>query len=102
MAQDNDRLGSEDNRENLEHVRNVEENRQALEEQARRVDASAPDSTERPVEGVRVPGMGGEDTRQAEENVRNVRENLEASQEQARRVEASAPDDINRTGPQDR
>jgi hypothetical protein len=102
MTQDNDRLGSEDNRENLEHVRNVEENRDALAEQARRIEATAPEGTDRPVEGLRVPGMGGEDTTQAAENVRNVRENLDALQEQARRVEASAPDDINRTGPQDR
>ena len=96
----NDNYGSDDPRQAQEHVRNVQENRDALEDQARRVDASAPESTDRPVEGLHVDGMGGEDTRQAAENQRNVRENLEALQEQARRVEATTPDDINRTGPQ--
>jgi hypothetical protein len=96
----NDNIGSEDPRQAQEHMRNVQENRDALEEQARRVDASAPASTDRPIEGMRVDGMGGEDNTQAAENQRNVRENLEALQDQARRVDASAPDDINRTGPQ--
>ena len=98
----NDNQGSEDPREAREHVRNVQENREALEEQARRVEASAPDSTDRPVEGLHVDGMGGEDTRFAAENQRNVRENLEALQDQSRRVDATTPDDIERTGPQDR
>jgi hypothetical protein len=102
MAQENNnRGGSEDNSENLEHMRNVQENTEALQEQARRVEASAPESTDRPVEGVHVPGMGGEDNSRAAENQRNVQENTEALRDQARRVEASAPDDINRTGPQD-
>lgn len=103
MAQnDNDRTGSEDTTEARQHMRNVQENREALEEQARRVDASAPDSTDHPVEGVRVPGMGGEDNSRAVENQRNVQENLHALQDQSRRVDATTPDDINRTGPQDR
>jgi hypothetical protein len=97
----NDNIGSEDPRQAQEHVRNVQENRDALEDQARRVDATSPASTDRPVEGLHVDGMGGEDTRQAEENQRDVRENLEALQDQSRRVDATTPDDINRTGPQD-
>jgi hypothetical protein len=101
MAQDNNhRSGSEDNSQNLEHMRNVQENTDALAEQARRVEASAPDSTGRPVQGLHVPGAGGEDNRMAAENQRNVQENTEALRDQARRVEASAPDDISRTGPQ--
>jgi hypothetical protein len=102
MAQDNnnDRTGSEDATEARQHMRNVQENRDALEEQARRVDASAPDGTDRPVEGVHVRGMGGEDNSRAVENQRDVQENLRALQDQSRRVEASTPDDINRTGPQ--
>lgn len=101
MAQDNNnRSGSEDNSEALEHMRNVQENTDALAEQARRVEASAPDSTDRPVEGLHVPGAGGEDNRMAAENQRNVQENTEALRDQARRVDASTPDDINRTGPQ--
>lgn len=102
MGQDNRNVGSEDNRENLEHVRNVQENTEALADQARRVEASAPDTTDRPVEGLRVDGMGGEDSRMAAENQRSVQENTEALRDQARRVDATAPDDVNRTGPQDR
>ena len=101
MAQNDDRRGSEDNREALEHVRNVQENTDALAEQARRVEASAPESTDHPVKAHRVPGMGGEDTRRAEENQRNVEENLEALEAQARRVDATAPPETRRTGPQD-
>jgi hypothetical protein len=97
MAQDNDRRGSEDNSEALEHMRNVQENTEALRDENRRVEASAPESTDRPVEGVRVPGMGGEDNRMAAENQRRVQENTEALREQARRVDASAPDDVDRT-----
>ncbi|HEV3050082.1 MAG TPA: hypothetical protein VGX50_07230 [Longimicrobium sp.] len=93
---------SEDTTEAREHMRNVQENTEALADQARRVEASAPESTGRPVEGLRVDGMGGEDSRMAAENQRNVQENTEALREQARRVDASAPDDVNRTGSPDR
>jgi hypothetical protein len=102
MGQDNRNRGSEDNSENLEHMRNVQENTDALAEQARRVEATAPDSTDRPVEGLHVEGAGGEDNRMAAENQRNVQENTEALRDQARRVDATTPDDVNRTGPQDR
>jgi hypothetical protein len=104
MAQDNDqnRGAGEDASQAREHVRNAQENTEALADQARRVEASAPDSTDRPVEGFQVDGMGGEDNRMAAENQRNVQENTEALREQARRVDATAPDDVNRTGPQDR
>lgn len=101
MAQDNHRQGSEDNRENLEHMRNVQQNTDALADQARRVEASAPEGTDRPVEGLHVAGMGGEDTSQARENLRNVEQNRDALEAQSRRVDATTPDDINRTGPQD-
>ena len=97
----NDNHGSEDPRPAQEHARNAHENREALEEQARRVEASAPESTDRPVEGHHVDGMGGEDTRFAAENQRRVRENLEALQDQARRVDATTPDDVDRTGSAD-
>ena len=102
MAQENDRRASEDATEAREHMRNVQENTEALADQARRVEASAPESTSRPVEGVHVDGMGGEDNRMAAQNQRDVRENTEALREQARRVDATTPDDIDRTGPQDR
>lgn len=104
MAQDNGygRNAGEDPSEAREHVRNAQENTEALAGQARRVEATAPDSTNRPVEGFQVDGMGGEDTRMAAENQRNVQENTEALREQARRVDATTPDDVSRTGPQDR
>jgi hypothetical protein len=103
MGQDNrGDQGNEDTSEAREHMRNVRENTEALADEARRVEASAPDSTDRPVEGLHVDGMGGEDTRMAAENQRNVQENTDALREQARRVDATTPDDVNRTGPQDR
>jgi phosphomevalonate kinase len=104
MAQDNGgrRDASEDTSAAREHMRNVQENTQALADQAHRVDATAPAGTDRPVQGVQVDGIGGEDSRMAAENQREVRENTEALREQARRVEATTPDDVNRTGPQDR
>lgn len=100
MGQDN-RNANEDTTEAREHLRNVQENTEALADQNRRVEASAPDGTDRPVEGVRVDGMGGEDDRMAARNQRNVQENTGALREQARRVDATMPDDVNRTGPQD-
>lgn len=102
MAQENDRHASEDPTQAREHMRNVQENTDALADQARRVEASAPDSTHRPVEGVHVDGMGGEDNRMAAQNQRNVQENTDALREQARRVDATTPEDIHRTGSQDR
>jgi hypothetical protein len=61
MAQDNGGRfnASEDTSEAREHMRNVQENTEALADQARRVEATAPDTTDRPVEGLRVDGMGG-------------------------------------------
>ena len=81
--------GSEDTTRAREAVRRVEENRDALEESARRVAASAPDTTDRPVEGYTAEGYGGEDTTQAEENLREVQENTEALREHARKVDES-------------
>ena len=102
MAQDNRNDGSEDTSAAREHMRNVRENTEALAEEARRVEASAPESTDRPVEGTRGGRTPSEDSRMAAENQRNVRENTEALRDQARRVDATTPDDVNRTGPQDR
>ena len=81
--------GSEDTTRAREAVRKVEENRDALAEFARQVEASAPDTAARPVEGYTVEGAGGEDTTQAEENLRRVKENTEALREQARKIDAS-------------
>jgi hypothetical protein len=102
MAQNDRDVGNEDTSEAREHMRNVRENTEALAAEARRVDATAPASTDRPVQGLQVDGMGGEDTRMAAENQRSVQENTEALREQARRVDATTPDVVSRTGPQDR
>lgn len=97
MDQDRDQ-GSEDNRQAVEHVHNAQENRDALQEQARRVAATAPD-TDQPVNGFHADGMGGEDTTRAEENVRRAQENTAALREESRRVDATTPPDAGRTGP---
>jgi hypothetical protein len=47
MAQDNSRRGSEDTTRAVENVRNAQENREALEAQARRVEATTPDDINR-------------------------------------------------------
>jgi hypothetical protein len=93
MAQDNGGRGnaSEDTTEAREHMRNVRENTEALAAEARRVEATAPAGTDRPVQGTRTDGMGGEDNRMAAENQRNVQENTEALRDQARLVDATAP-----------
>jgi hypothetical protein len=44
------RTGSEDTSRAEEHVRNAEENRDALEAQARRTDATTGSETDRPIE----------------------------------------------------
>ena len=116
----NDSLGSEDNREALEHVRNAEENRDALEAQARRTEATTPDDVaDRPIQGSAATqgttgtsgttgsqgmsaagqGMSGtsgrtegsEDPSEAREHVHNAEENRDALEAQNRRVEETAP-----------
>ncbi|MBV9774136.1 MAG: hypothetical protein JO040_09320 [Gemmatimonadetes bacterium] len=98
--------GSEDNTENVRHVQDAQQNRDALEAQARRTDATAPEATSHPVQGLSNRGSGGsgttgsEDNTQAMRNVQNAEANTEALQAESRRVEATTPPDINRTGPQ--
>ena len=114
-----DRTGSEDTSRAEEHVRNVEENRDALEAQARRTEATTSGETDRPIEGSRPAQSGGldatgttrggtdtdlgasggtgrtsEDTSEAEANVREVERNREALEAQHRRVESTTPPDI--------
>lgn len=98
MDQDDER-GSEESREARQHVRNAHENAEALAEQARRVQASAPEGTGRPVQGLHVPGTGGEDDTRAAAHQRQARENADAMEEQARRTETGTPDDTDGTGP---
>jgi hypothetical protein len=104
--------GNEDTSQAREHVHAAEENRDALEAQSRRTEATAPDSVNTPIGGGSQNASGGgqggmnaagasrgnDDPSQARENLRNAEENRDALAEQNRRVEASAPDDID-TGP---
>ena len=106
---DQDRSGSEDTSRAEEHVRNAEENRDALEAQARRTEATTSGETGRPVEGIR-PGASGtsarggmsaegagrtsEDTSEAEANVREAERNREALEAQHSRVERTTPPDV--------
>lgn len=106
--------GSEDTSEAREHVRNVEENRDALEAQNRRVEATAPPEVHSPVNGggtggrtggMSATGIGGsgnrtgtdthalEDTSSAREHAHNAEENRDALEAQSRRVEATAPEE---------
>jgi cell division septum initiation protein DivIVA len=103
------RTGSEDTSRAEEHVRNAEENRDALEAQARRTEATTGSETDQPVEGSRsmdtgggtltsggmtagAPGRTSEDTSEAEANVREAERNRDALEAQARRVERTTPD----------
>ena len=108
---DQDRTGSEDTSRAEEHVRNAEENRDALEAQARRTEATTSGETDRPIEGTR-PGAsdttvrGGlsaegagrttEDTSEAEANVREAERNRDALEAQSDRVERTTADETDR------
>ena len=113
---------NEDTSAAREHVQAAEENRDALEAQNRRTEATTPESVNTPIgEGrgnagggtsgggqggmnatggtnVTGSGRGNDDPSQARENVRSAEENRDALAAQNRRVEASAPDDVD-TGP---
>jgi hypothetical protein len=119
----NNDQGNEDTSAAREHVHAAEENRDALEAQNRRTEATTPESVNTPIGGAGGGNAGGgnagggtttsggqggmnatggtrgnDDPSQARENVRSAEENRDALAEQNRRVEASAPDDID-TGP---
>lgn len=113
------RSGSEDTSRAEEHVRNAEENRDALEAQARRTEATTSGETDRPIEGSRAaqsggldatgtgggtdgggrmtadgPGRTSEDTSEAEANVREAERNRDALEAQHTRVERTTPADV--------
>ena len=102
----NGQQGSEDPSEAREHVRSVEENRDALEAQARRTEATAPDSVDQPVRaldqsGGQRGGMSGagtgsasEDASTAQSHVQEAERNRDALGAQNRRVESTTPDDV--------
>ena len=108
-------FGSEDASEAREHVRAAEENRDALDAQSRRTEATAPDSVSTPIGaangGLRtserldasagasgMPATGSspvsEDASQAREPVRAAGENRDALADEHRRVESTTPPEV--------
>lgn len=112
MQQDDERTGSESTGRNERLVQNAAENRDALAREARRVEATAPESTDHPVGGAdRAGGTTGsagggtgdaggmhasEDASEAREHVRAAAENRDALAAEARRVDATTPPDVDR------
>lgn len=100
----NDQHASEDPSEAREHVHNAEENRDALAAQARRTDATAPDSVDQPVRGMDAgdrtgsltggSGEGSEDASRARAHVSEAERNRDALEAQNRRVENTTPDEV--------
>jgi hypothetical protein len=93
--------GSEDTTQNQKDMDAVAEGHAALEEQHRRVEATAPATTDRPIEGLGDQATGTEDNSQNIKDQESVKANTQAIKEQARRVEATTPPDINTVGPPD-
>ncbi|HEV7590551.1 MAG TPA: hypothetical protein VGO40_20755 [Longimicrobium sp.] len=111
------RTASEDTSRAEEHLRNAEENRDALEAQNRRTEATTADETDRAIEGARPaqsvgstpqatdtggrmsadgPGRSTEETSEAEANVHEAERNRDALEAQNRRVERTTPADVDR------
>jgi hypothetical protein len=99
MNRKNDTQGSEDTTQSRANSDAVAEGRDALEAQARRIEATAPASTDQPIQGLGDRATGSEDNSQNVEDMRRVAENTQAMREQARRVDATTPPEINKTGP---
>ena len=112
MAQERN-TGSEDTSRAEEHVRNAEENRDALEAQARRTDATTGSETDRPIDAsrgmdagggtrtdggmtARAPGRTSEDTSEAEATVHAAARNRDALEAQHRRTEATTGSETDR------
>jgi hypothetical protein len=107
MGQDNgngaprglDGFGTEDTSQAQRHAENAEENRDALEAQSRRTEATAPAGVDQPVRGTTGGGMSAtgrasEDTSRAAAHVDEAERNRDALEEQNRRVENSTPSDL--------
>lgn len=96
MKRDANAGSSESTAENREHVENAEENRDALAAQARRTQATAPESTQAPIgQGSATGSAQDPDGAAAMQEVRDNRDALEA---QNRRTAATKPDQVNMTG----
>ncbi|HEX8903517.1 MAG TPA: hypothetical protein VF771_01605 [Longimicrobiaceae bacterium] len=94
-----DRRASDDASEAREHVRNVEENREALEAQKRRTDATAPPEVDQPVRGIDTGGMSAsgavsDDASEAARRAEEAELNRRALEEQNRRVQETTPEEI--------
>ncbi|HEX8905429.1 MAG TPA: hypothetical protein VF771_11330 [Longimicrobiaceae bacterium] len=90
---------SEDATEAREHVRNAEENRQALEAQKQRTDATAPPEVDQPVRGIDPGGMSAsgsvsDDASEAARRAEEAERNRRALEDQNRRVQETTPEEI--------
>ncbi|HYW10243.1 MAG TPA: hypothetical protein VE913_24980 [Longimicrobium sp.] len=98
--------GGEDNSNAVAHVHNAQQNRDALAEENRRVEASAGNSADQPVRqqndggnsggGMGARGTGSEDATQARANVESAAANRDALAEESRRIQESAPEHTRR------
>jgi len=108
-----ERTGSDDTSRAETHVRNAEENRDALEAQSRRTEATTGSETDRPIDGGRgvdaggrtpasggmtagAPGRTSEDTSEAEANVHEAERNRDALEAQKRRTDATTGSETDR------
>lgn len=96
-----DQRASEDASQAREHVRNAEENRDALEAQSQRTEATAPAGVDQPVRGSDSGGMSAsgtsrasEDASQAAAHVQEAERNRDALEEENRRVQDTTPDEL--------
>ncbi|HEX6749418.1 MAG TPA: hypothetical protein VF092_19135 [Longimicrobium sp.] len=85
-----DQRASEDPSQAREHVRNAEENRDALAAQSERTEATAPSSTDEPIRGA----PASEDASRAQSNVHEAERNRDALEAHSRRVESTTPDEL--------
>ena len=90
MSQDPSQRANEDASQSAQHAENARENRDALADQARRTESSAPDTVDhRQAQAAPGPDGGLE-----------AAENRDALADEARRVERTLPDDVD-TGRRD-
>ena len=94
-----DGFGTEDSSQAQRHAENAEQNRDALEAQSRRTDATAPSGVDQPIQGSEESGMSAstrasEDASRAAANVDDAERNRDALEAQNRRVEDTTPPDV--------
>lgn len=94
-----DRRASEDPSEAREHARNAEENRDALEAQNRRTEATAPAEVDQPVRGtdpggLSASGTASDDAPEAARRADEAERNRRALEDQNRRVQETTPDEL--------